>query len=182
MALLSVGDPAPDFSLQTVEGGLISLEQLRQSGKITLLVFLRHLGCLPCREHAMQLCQRHDELVQLNTQVVIVSFGTLLATQAWMEEVCGSFQVVLDPDQSMYRAYRLEKSLVRSRNLNTLWAYIKLIAAGRKLQPKQGDTTQLGGDFVIDSHGIIRLAHPSRDPADRPAVDDVLALLKSLQA
>jgi peroxiredoxin len=180
MALLNVGDPAPDFTLQTVEGDQVSRDQLRKSGKNTLLVFLRHLGCLPCREHAIQLCQRHDKLVELNTQVVIVSFGTLLATQAWMKEVCASFQVVLDPDQSTYQAYQLEKSAARSRNLNTLWAYVKLIAAGRKLQPQQGDTTQLGGDFIIDSHGIIRLAHPSRDPADRPAVDDLLAFLKSL--
>src|SRR5687767_8925587 len=114
MLLLNVGDHAPGFSLQTVEGDQVSLDQLRQSGKHILLVFLRHLGCLPCREHAIQLCQRHDELIQLNTQVVIVSFGTLLATQAWMKEVCSSFRVVLDPKQSTYQAYQLEKSAVRS--------------------------------------------------------------------
>jgi hypothetical protein len=38
----------------------------------------------------------------------------------------------------------------------------------------------LGGDFIIDANGIIRLSHPSRDPIDRPPVSQLLAVLKAL--
>jgi peroxiredoxin len=44
MKPLQIGQTAPEFSLQSVEGEQISLRDLRQSGQHTLLVFLRHLG------------------------------------------------------------------------------------------------------------------------------------------
>lgn len=44
MSSLKAGHTAPDFSLPTVEGRLMSLAELRQSGDNVLLVFLRHLG------------------------------------------------------------------------------------------------------------------------------------------
>jgi len=36
------GDPAPDFALENVDGGTVSLREYR--GRNVLLVFLRHLG------------------------------------------------------------------------------------------------------------------------------------------
>jgi hypothetical protein len=44
----------------------------------------------------------------------------------------------------------------------------------------RGDPLQLAGTFVIDSGGIIRLAHRNRTSADNPSNDDVLAALKTL--
>ena len=44
MALLKNGQPAPEFTLESVDGGQISLHDLKGSGNNTLLIFLRHLG------------------------------------------------------------------------------------------------------------------------------------------
>lgn len=44
MSALKVGQPAPEFTLPTVDGQTISLAELRQAGHHVLLVFLRHLG------------------------------------------------------------------------------------------------------------------------------------------
>ena len=38
---------------------------------------------------------------------------------------------------------------------------------------------QLGGDFIVDRDGILRLAYRSRDPADRP---EVTLLLETIEA
>ncbi len=43
---------------------------------------------------------------------------------------------------------------------------------------KYGDSHQLVGDFIIDSQGIVRLAHPSKAPTDRPDVGQLLAILQ----
>jgi peroxiredoxin len=126
------------------------------------------------------LCQRQDEFINLNTRVLIVSFGTLPALQRWMQETCVTFDVLLDQDRSVYQSYQLESSRWRVWTPRTIWAYIKLLMAGRKLQPKGGDTSQLGGDFIIDNAGKIRLAYRSHDPADRPSVDDLLKILEKL--
>ena len=44
MPSMKAGQLAPDFTLSTVEGRLVSLADLRMPGNHVLLVFLRHLG------------------------------------------------------------------------------------------------------------------------------------------
>ena len=63
---------------------------------------------------------------ELNTQVLIISFGTLPAAQAWLEETCAPFRLLLDPERTVYGAYGVERSLLRSWNLKTIWRYIQL--------------------------------------------------------
>lgn len=128
-----------------------------------------------------QLCQYQAEFERLNTRVMIVTFGTLPAAEAWLEETCSPFQLLLDPERTVYRAYRLERSLRRSWNLRTFWRYVQLLAGGRKWRGIQGDSAQLGGDFVVDSEGTLRLAYRSHDPADRPPVADLLTLLHRIE-
>jgi peroxiredoxin len=38
----------------------------------------------------------------------------------------------------------------------------------------------MGGDFIIDSMGIVRLAYRSKEPADRPSVDKLLKIIKDI--
>ncbi len=127
-----------------------------------------------------QLCQHLDELEQTHTQVLIITFGSLLGAQTWLEETCSPFRLLLDPERKVYHAYSLERSLLRSWNLHTLWTYIKLLTSGRKWRGIQGDSAQLGGDFIIDSQGKIHLAYRSHDPTDRPPVEDLLVILRSI--
>jgi peroxiredoxin len=127
------------------------------------------------------LCQRQEEFSQLNTRVVIISFGTLPGLQAWMNETCNSFEVLLDPERVVYRTYQLDSSRLRSWTPRTVWMFAKLLLAGRKWLPKEGDTSQLGGDFIIDSQGSLRLAYRSYDPADRPSVDSLLKVIREIR-
>jgi len=127
-----------------------------------------------------QLCQHQDELDKLNTRVWIVSFGALPAAQAWLEETCTPFRLLLDPDRETYRTFGLERSLLRSWNLKTIWRYTQLLTAGRRWRGIQGDSAQLGGDFIVDRTGVVRLAYPSRDPTDRPSINELLTLLHQL--
>ena len=127
------------------------------------------------------MCQHQDALNELNTQVLIISPGTLPAAQAWLEETCAPFRLLLDPERTVYRAYGPERSLLRSWNLRTLWRYVQLLASGRQWRGIQGDSAQLGGDFIIDAAGVVRLAYRSHDPTDRPPVADLLSLLRRLR-
>lgn len=98
-----------------------------------------------------------------------------------MKETCNAFDVLLDPDRAVYRAYQLEESRWRSWSPKTLWTYARLLLSGRKWLPKEGDTSQMGGDFIIDSKGMVRLAYRSKEPADRPSVNKLLEILKQLK-
>lgn len=84
----------------------------------------------------------------MNTDVLIISFGTLPLAQAWLEETCSPFRLLLDPRRDAYRAYGFERSFRRSWNLRTIWRYAQLLASGRRWRGIQGDSAQLGGDML----------------------------------
>jgi len=128
-----------------------------------------------------QLCHHRDELKQLNVEVLVVSFSSRGYARIWQKEVCPSFPVLLDRERTIYHTYGLERSLSRAWNLKTLRRYIQLMRAGRQWHGIQGDSIQLGGDFIVDASGIVRLAYRSQDPTDRPAVPDLLAQLQQIQ-
>jgi len=124
--------------------------------------------------------QQEDELLKLNVSVLVVTFGSSPLAHAWLEETGVSFPVLLDEERQVYRAYGLERSWLRSWNLRTTWRYVQLMRAGRRWRGVQGDSTQLGGDFIVDTTGIVRLAYRSHDPTDRPPVSALLARLQEL--
>jgi peroxiredoxin len=128
-----------------------------------------------------QLCQYQEALEELNTRVLVITFGTLLAAEAWLKETCSPFELLLDPDCRAYEAFGLQRSLLRSWNLRTIWRYVRLLTSGRRWRGIQGDSLQLGADFVVDSSGVVRLAYYSHDPTDRPDVEDLVVTLSQLQ-
>ena len=127
-----------------------------------------------------QLCQHQDELDQLNVEVLLISFSSHRYAHIWIEEVCSVFHLLLDRERAAYRLYGLRSSILRSWSLKTIKGYIRLMRAGRRWAGIQGDSAQLGGDFVIDADGIVRLAYRSQDPTDRPPVEQLLAVLRKL--
>jgi len=127
-----------------------------------------------------QLCQYQEELERLSAKVLIVTFGTFPAAQEWLAETCSPFQLLLDPERKVYDTYSLDRSLWRSWNLRTMWRYVQLLSTGRQWRGIQGDSAQLGGDFIIGADGIVRLAYRSRDPVDRPQVEQIVTIITEL--
>ena len=123
-----------------------------------------------------------DTLEALGLRVYLLSFGQEWQAKRWLEETDAPFPLLLDPDRSVYRAYGLERSAAKSWQPKILWYSLRLILKGRKLRPIQGDPHQLGGDFIVDREGTVRLACPSEDPVDRPSIDMLLQTLQSLEA
>lgn len=98
-----------------------------------------------------------------------------------MNEVCGTFTVLLDRERTAYQAYGLERSRWRSLHPRVVWMYVKRwFQRGQFFDSHGDDTTQLGGDFIVGKDGVLRLIHPSHDPTDRPSVDELLKVLKTL--
>jgi peroxiredoxin len=127
-----------------------------------------------------QVVSRRSEFEAVATNVVTVSFGTPYWSQVWLNETQSPFPFLIDPQRDAYHAYGLKSSVFSSWSPANLWYYTKAVLNKRETFGKRGDPHQLGGDFVIDEFGVVRLAHPSRDPTDRPQLSELLRLLKSL--
>ena len=120
------------------------------------------------------------EIDSLNTNIVAVSFGTSQWVDGWLQVTGADFPVLLDPSKQSYGKYGLTRSARAAWGPKSLWYYARALARGEKLQGNRGDTHQLGGNFIVDQHGIVRFAHPSKDPTDRPAIDQLLTVLRAI--
>lgn len=129
-----------------------------------------------------QLRSTKAETKARNTQVILIAFSSTQLAQAWITETKTTFQFLLDPERKAYQAFGLDTSLWRSWSPKIWFEYARLLALGRKWRGIQGDSGQLGGDFIIDQNGIIRMAYRSHDPADRPAVCDILKVLDEIKS
>ena len=123
----------------------------------------------------------HEQLEGLGATVLLISFGQEPQAKRWLEQTNAPFPLALDPDRRVYRAYGLERSVAKSWHPKMIAHYLGLLLKGRKLLPIQGDPNQLGGDFIVDRQGIVRYAHPSDDPADRPSIQVLLRALEFIE-
>lgn len=123
---------------------------------------------------------RAEELARHDAAVLVISLAPPEALAAYQEHLGLPFPIASDDGLATYRAYGLERGTWwRVWHPRVLLRYLGLLLAGRRLQrPRAGeDVRQLGGDFLIDAQGIIRYAHASARPDDRPPVADVLRAL-----
>ena len=129
----------------------------------------------------VQVAAHQQEFEALNTNVVTVSFGMDYWAKMWLQETQSPFPFLIDPGRDAYHAFGLQSSIVRSWMPQNLWFYAKATLQGREKFGKRGDPHQLGGDFIVDGQGIVRLAHPSKEPTDRPDVERLLQILRELR-
>ena len=90
------------------------------------------------------------------------------------------YSVLADETRGTYRAYGLGRGpWWRIYGLRTLRAYGRLLRSGGQLRRPTEDTLQLGGDFVVDSYGVLAYAYRSGSPDDRPPIDKLIAAVHS---
>jgi alkyl hydroperoxide reductase subunit AhpC len=133
-----------------------------------------------CSEHLVRVYEQQDQLAALDVEVVMISFGTPAQARFWELETGVKFQMLFDPDQLVYKAYETERSFWRSWGLASILEFIRLLRAGRRWRGVQGDSAQLGGDFLVDQAGLIQYAHYSMEPVDRPNINDIIEHIHSL--
>ncbi len=124
-----------------------------------------------------QVVAHREQFEAANVQIATISFGTEYWSNVWLQETQSPFPFLVDQELIAYRAYGLEHSAWRAWSLRNLLYYAKAKRQGRETLGNRGDTHQLGGDFVVGGNGRLLLAHPSRDPVDRPSLDQLLQIL-----
>jgi len=126
------------------------------------------------------LCRQAEKFRTLGARVVLVSFGPPPLAARWLRETAAPFSLWLDPERRAYRAYGVDRSLFRSWGPHTILTYTRLMMTGRRWRGIQGDSSQLGGDFIVDGRGLLRFAHRSHDPVDRPDVEYLIRRFSDL--
>ena len=123
--------------------------------------------------------KRFDDIRRAGADVLVV-------TQSRPDVVSGVFltlPTVCDPDRTAYRYFGLDRGrwsmFLRWR---VLARYLRLIFTGWLPHRGEGgeDMLQLGGDFILSADRRLVYSYRSNDPADRPAVNDLVDQIRQL--
>jgi peroxiredoxin len=141
------------------------------------LVFLRHFGCIFCREQIAQLRNFSDE------NVVFVGMGNIEETAAFRLKMESPQTYISDPNKSLYEEFGLRRgSFAQMFNTSTFRRGFDAMRAGTSIGGRPvGDPMMLAGVFVIDTSGEIIHSHFSRDASDNLSGNDISAMLREIQ-
>ncbi|XP_020915345.1 uncharacterized protein LOC110252835 [Exaiptasia diaphana] len=122
-----------------------------------------------------------EEFKAANGHIVIVSFGNLSGAKKWLEQTQCPFPMFIDNNRQLYKSLGLKRSVSKVWNTSTLIYYAEEKKKGRPLIGifEEDDPTQMGGDFIVDSQGNMKLVYRSKVANDRPTVKELLQALES---
>ncbi|HEY8121643.1 MAG TPA: peroxiredoxin [Myxococcota bacterium] len=108
-----IGDPAPDFTLPSIDGSFQLYERLRESA--VLLVFYPKDDTLVCTR---QLCNYRDHLSEfeaLQIDVVGVNHDSVASHESFAARYRLPFTLCSDPDRRVSRAYGVLPHAINAR-------------------------------------------------------------------
>ena len=151
--MATVGQPAPDFKLQSTEGREISLSEFKGKKKVVLAFYPLDFSPV-CSVQIPDYDQHHDDFEAAGAVVLGLSRDSVFAHKAWQEKL-GLANVPLLADMkgevaAQYGVYMPDKGI-----------------SGRAI-------------FVIDREGVLRHAHVEDKLSDRRTAQEVLAMVKGV--
>lgn len=177
---LAIGDSAPDAIVTAADGRRLALSVLWQDRPL-VLTFLRHLGCIFCREAVARLVALQPSLTAAGADVAVVT----LATPAQAAAFCGArapgLHCLAEPSGDLQWAFSIGRitpaMLVKWA---TIAAGMRAILAGHVQGRAVGDVGWVPAVFVIGRDGRIAYAHYARHPGDHAPDADLLTAVVRL--
>ncbi|CAN5680950.1 hypothetical protein BH23CHL5_BH23CHL5_07920 [soil metagenome] len=175
-SVFKLGDMAPDATLLNTDGKIVNLSAVWSSfDGDTVLVFLRHFGCIFCRQHAKELSASAERIRLAGGQVVLIGMETPQEAAEFARNQDVPFPVLSDADRSAYRAYGLpEGSIGQLAGPKVVAASLRAVANGAGVGKAVGNRRQLPGTYIVDNAGVIRFAKPAAHAGDVATVLEIL--------
>lgn len=135
----------------------------------TMVVFLRHLNCIYCRESLAELSRLREDIEANGSNIAIVHMGNE-EQAAYLLELFNleDLERFSDPERRLYQAFGLERTtlgqLIRPDSwFGMLRAEIRSqFSPGKKLKGIVGDILQMPGVFLVHEGCIIEDFRPDR--------------------
>jgi hypothetical protein len=148
-----------------------------------LVVFVRHFGCIFCRQQLIELREIIPEIVREGSKVVVIGNGTSNFIRGFKEAIDQpSLSVYCDPTLATYEAADLNRGHLAT--LDPRWAAsgLKAFASGYRQGETQGDVFQLGGVLLFARGGELLFRQTSRFAGDHATPAEILAATKPIRS
>ncbi|NNF21650.1 MAG: AhpC/TSA family protein [Saprospiraceae bacterium] len=138
--------------------------------KAVMLVFLRHFGCVFCREALFDLAKKKEEIDAGNVELVFVHMATEELAESYFSEFgLPDVKHISDPECELYAKFGLVKG-----NFSQLFGFntwVRGFEARKKgirwTMEKIGDSLQMPGIFLFRD-GQLRNSYVHKTVSDRP--------------
>ena len=178
-----------DVVLQDHEGVSVRLGDIWRD-RPAVLAFVRHYGCVFCRDQAVHLHRLRDDFEEAGVRLVVVGHGTPEMAAAFRRAQGVDLPVLVDPDRRIYEVIGAKvATLPELIGPRQVLAGLKAAIVSRMRQGSIavhqgriiGHAAQLGGVLVIAPDGSVRYAHLSETASDYPPAREVLAAARAIR-
>ncbi len=177
--MTSLGNDILDLPVSGVNLGAATLGGQIHSADLTVLVFLRHLGCIFCKETVRDL-RAASEADPSYPQVVFVGQGDLEESRSFAEKLWPAMSIVSDPGKTFYTAMGLGKGSLYQMFGPSVWACgLRAMVKGNLQTRIVGDLWTMPGAFAVDRRGMILWHHDFENIGDHPNWKSLPAELRS---
>lgn len=140
--------------------------------RATLLVFLRHFGCIFCREIVGDLRQASERTPDY-PPVIFFFQDSPRAGRAFLRQYWPEARGVSDPEQAFYHAFGVERgSVLKMLGPRVLLSKRRATAKGYTSGPANGDIWMMPGVFLVRGDQVI-WHHEFKHAAEQPEFDRI---------
>lgn len=146
--------------------------------RTAVLVFVRHFGCIFCRQQIAELTPQRERIRSLGAELIVIGHGTVDEARAFRDEHHLTCPLFTDPERQAYVALKMRHG---RRTLLSPRVPVHAITAmwqGFRQTFVAGDPMQQGGVLVIARDGVELYRYISREAGDHPPVSRILAALQ----
>jgi peroxiredoxin Q/BCP len=177
---LSENQPAPDFQVTDVLGNPVCLSALK--GRKILLTFYRHVGCPFTNLHFLGLQELDSYFQEMDIVVLAIYESDSENLQRFIQNESFYARLIANPSYDLYSLYQIEQSALKILYSMYQGAYAKGELGRKKFKESfcpEGRKDTLGGDFLIDEHGIIKYAYYNQYLGDHMPMREIIKFLKN---
>lgn len=162
-----------DLELTDVDGQPVKVGSAWANGP-AVLVWLRHFGCVFCREQVRDYTARQSELASQGIALRFIGLGTPLMAKDFGETMHVSAPIWVDKGRRSYALLHFKSGWGTIFNPKTLAAGVRALFRGNMQGKTQGKPDQQGGVLVVGGDGRVRYGYASEVAGDHPPVERVL--------
>jgi hypothetical protein len=144
-----------------------------------VIVWLRHFGCVFCREQVEEIRSRRSEIEALGGGIAFVGNGTARAAGWFQKKFAADSTVLTDPDLASYKAIGARSGMLSTLGPSAWGAGLRAFRSGARQSMTRGHAYQQGGLVVMAPKNRVLYQHISRAAGDHAPVADVLAALEA---
>jgi putative peptide zinc metalloprotease protein len=194
---VDVGQEAPGFSLPSIQGETISLDDYKEKRNL-LLWFSRGFTCNFCRGHMENIAAGYDMLLENGVEIIQIAPNLLETAQRYFEPNMPRHPFICDPDKRLFGVYNLGDNGSLEATRNTVVSFSTAFMTGVGVETVRASwidvmnrnfirrlhhhalTAVAQGLFIIDKASIIRYRLVVSPVETIPTAPELMSLVNAL--